>query len=1827
MTETDFMFHYLLQNEIDQAEMDELYSTLQTEEYDSDSLSEAIDMQIFISATCSSLMSKFYSKLHGTINAYKETFMNEHQEFLCICMTTMLVSEECKKLILQYFKDVQLKTTSFDPGILFWYWQHYSERTFKEDPKYENITGLYMSSGIYIEKSTYTNLKEEFIEHYKGTTNDWNDLILSKSEKLAATDRAKQIVSADRNQELHYDIQKGVTISIQHLQSIIMWSDFTELAMLLRLSFTATHFGEPISSIINRHCLFYHFAKTLRETVQYFGHNRYTEKGPFYFGLDKVVAMSSFSLVVNSPLSTSKNIQIAINFAGNRGMVVKLENDGDYESRNHVRFFDCSWISDYKKENERLFFEPQYSVRIVSIKIMKTADNFEKFINSLYLLDCMIRGINMEGAEIKMTMKDKLILHKLIRHELGTKKWNENAFVSDMFHSFCISKTEICININILDWYFTGFINMQQIELHEIILYTIKEDDNKNEVVHPNLLRSDIIKLFPNLKQITIITTSSNGSDSYSISINELISIIDASWNPLLTKIKLKASYDKDNVHGYVDKHINSWLSKLWEFNCLLLKDKCGTNGWEISLVKMLDEDWLILNKKPHYTLQQPALSIKNCFCQSNSVYIDNCDFIKSILHCLKDFSTLNKPSDFEIETLQVKYPNVLDDFVHLVKYHGDHFEEIYKEIITGYIFSICDVVNCESAARYNKQIGKQQNDTLRIQWYNQLIDSLHCYVFHSFDMKSETLEFEKEMKYDSALSIKDTTIFNNNLDKYVIKNCEFVPDSSKQQMLLERACQYIEKHTTELNHDAENLRIYLQQQEYDTDAVTHDIMTYCECGNIQQIIDNNSLQWLRAMTVSPLVFNTGIVLYYWPYYEQLKNVTDQISNIGLSYSPSELYAFQRHDNFKNEISNYSFVVNANEVYHMNELTFKATKYLQTEASRKMVAICPPNLHYGVKTGDLFTKPHMMSVLLYCNYSKLCTKFSSTFRHDTTMQSLSELKDRNSRFWWMSKLLRETVELFGNDRYREQGPFYCGVDKVLALYQFNIRLCGPTSTTKQRQVAERFASEDGMLIHLNNNGELHSSKRVRWFDCSWISHYKGEAERLFFGGGYKIRIQSLSIIRNKRNFEPYYHALYLFDCMVSGANMQGAKIKINPTDYRILSSLISGQLGKGINHKIHSYIVSTFSVFCFKKSQIIFDMNQLDWYFRKSNLCHLLFNNIVEDGHCNNNNILKANVFDLFQNAKKIIIFTTDKRGITTYSFALKSLLAVINSSLTWKLIAIKAMHDADDVHKRNEQRSWLYESWNQFMKKHNDESNLYNYQMQLWSTNNEDYLAIERSTKLNFSQTEIKYATSLMNYMVNGSNMYGLSLNITTAHQTILSLFVERQLNMTKNTIMSQIQLSPDLYIYNNFNEWCKSTYNIVLCVDQLQQYFHTISHLIMQSVNMPKPELFQLFPNSNIIQIDTKDELSMDHLLLLIDSVNYSNLLVLTANGLKRSWISHLWDESSLQLQKQFIEKQRQLLYKNVLVSQSPVHILDQFEISKVNKETVIKIEAELKTETEWRRFVEEAQKERKLKDEEEKKQKSIFAKLENNVRPKDMSSKIQMADKVLSRYYSHYSATYFDAHGNGKFRLWAEENGFDSDGIDAEFAADPTDTVLVEFDETFPGDVQTDEMLDILKRCWTDKNAYIFHPNEILLVTMEDWNVSPKDINATINLYKTQCPNLFNEGMRKDKNIITLLTIGDKLKVPYMQFLADMYSIDRLKRELPLSPSEWAFQNKHCLQLMEMAKKRGDICPLKTIASAISSFYHRIAPQLMLNCHTKIVDSINEVAQHIVDSVVAV
>ena len=151
-------------------------------------------------------------------------------------------------------------------------------------------------------------------------------------------------------------------------------------------------------------------------------------------------------------------------------------------------------------------------------------------------------------------------------------------------------------------------------------------------------------------------------------------------------------------------------------------------------------------------------------FCRvpkGNQTLTECCSHLQRICESLKYYDAL-KASDMDIEqkeqfvefNMEI-YTNILDDKAHLVKYHGNDLQKLYKEWTEKYGFSKCDVTKCAITSRHYRRESQEESDEKDSEQYlffQEQYDSLHNYVVHLYDigLRTDTEPVEREMSDDA---------------------------------------------------------------------------------------------------------------------------------------------------------------------------------------------------------------------------------------------------------------------------------------------------------------------------------------------------------------------------------------------------------------------------------------------------------------------------------------------------------------------------------------------------------------------------------------------------------------------------------------------------------------------------------------------------------------------------------------------------------------------------------------------------------------------------------------------------------------------------------------------------------------------------------------------------------------------------------------------------------------------------------------------------------------------------------------------------------------------
>ena len=280
----------------------------------------------------------------------------------------------------------------------------------------------------------------------------------------------------------------------------------------------------------------------------------------------------------------------------------------------------------------------------------------------------------------------------------------------------------------------------------------------------------------------------------------------------------------------------------------------------------------------------------------------------------------------------------------------------------------------------------------------------------------------------------------------------------------------------------------HLESEEWDTDALVMDyanidiqkdnLIRYgvwsdnkSQIKNVFQFLSNKYStkysmklfdEYLTVFLNANTQYSSGIRFWYWEYY---KNITDTVnvlfkrpdgqsfveSNTG--YRICDWFIAAKFASFKEEMFENGFCTEEwMETYEKAQRKYEVWK---EDDNEEIMCEWQPykvsnkwSVAYGLKKGEPITISHLMCVLFYTNYTKQSFDFSSSFRRQTWNESDVSLKRRHARFACWARLLRETVECYGeNMKYSKVETFYHGIGKELIFEGTQFNICGPLSTT------------------------------------------------------------------------------------------------------------------------------------------------------------------------------------------------------------------------------------------------------------------------------------------------------------------------------------------------------------------------------------------------------------------------------------------------------------------------------------------------------------------------------------------------------------------------------------------------------------------------------------------------------------------------------------------------------------------------------------------------------------------------------------------------------------
>jgi len=151
---------------------------------------------------------------------------------------------------------------------------------------------------LFVDGGRWSNLKEEAVESGHCSLKEFEEGVVLKDEEYASTDTLKQICQNDEAYEYNYGFNEDeeTPLSVSHVQSLLLYTDFSSLCTAFSATFRARFVGEELEAIKDRHKHFYFMAKLLRETVECFGEIlvQPNDDRRYFSGLNRLMVVPEF---------------------------------------------------------------------------------------------------------------------------------------------------------------------------------------------------------------------------------------------------------------------------------------------------------------------------------------------------------------------------------------------------------------------------------------------------------------------------------------------------------------------------------------------------------------------------------------------------------------------------------------------------------------------------------------------------------------------------------------------------------------------------------------------------------------------------------------------------------------------------------------------------------------------------------------------------------------------------------------------------------------------------------------------------------------------------------------------------------------------------------------------------------------------------------------------------------------------------------------------------------------------------------------------------------------------------------------------------------------------------------------------------------------------------------------------------------------------------------------------------------------------------------------------------------------------------------------------
>eukprot|EP01083_Nonionella_stella_P228106 808683_1 len=557
----------------------------------------------------------------------------------------------------------------------------------------------------------------------------------------------------------------------------------------------------------------------------------------------------------------------------------------------------------------------------------------------------------------------------------------------------------------------------------------------------------------------------------------------------------------------------------------------------------------------------------QQCVCTST---VNKCEYLQQLQVQMKQYDNEDTIDHDNIQS-------ILDNFGHLMLRHNHHeydladeFESIYN-ILGGY----CDIQTCTRFKRhqvYRERDHKCSQNTLKDIYnvdddtevtHKQIVDKIHCFYRHCYDIGNRLTPDEEEQMILSKRENGDAFPIFKKHQKTCGKTVGYL-GRSKKFTLFGKVCDDTKSQTSTRTQPMFSLGYRFR---------------YDASGYIYRSIGGGYLVHKKYQSLKEeLICNDSVIL-----------TTEQFNN-ELRKSKLHFHSFCCKTKMNGSRAKLRQHTKANDI-----------AYLLEDWAHSGAPKFGNGPHEAVD--PVLQLHHVLSLMVYCNFTDLQFEFSATYRKKTLNEPDESVLDRHSTFYHLGKYLKEVVDWFGTEVGKnDAGPtrFYHGINDEFTFPKFvNVDIYSPLSTTTRFSVAAQFATESGVIVTLKSSAHKIYYSKLNYISVDWLSDYGNESECLFVQSGGRFDFENIILV------EAGIQLSSVFRCIRHLDTLHSVRVKFEAMtsmhDQQLLQSLIENELYRKLGTEskyskcggLHKYAVTIFHQYCVNKNKIAIDKENM----------------------------------------------------------------------------------------------------------------------------------------------------------------------------------------------------------------------------------------------------------------------------------------------------------------------------------------------------------------------------------------------------------------------------------------------------------------------------------------------------------------------------------------------------------------------------------------------------------------------------------------------------------